>query len=91
MADPLNVEERLPSEAAKQHLPESEISLKERFFRYFQHEITGSFSSYHRIELKPAFEVDPILSDQQWLSSLARADGKDRGYLASRWGTFRCD
>lgn len=34
-------EQRRPSQAENQILSKSDISLKERFFRYFQHEITG--------------------------------------------------
>lgn len=32
---------RRPSQAENQTILKSEIPLKERFFRYFQHEITG--------------------------------------------------
>jgi hypothetical protein len=46
MADIAALEERLPTETKEQN-SKSDISLKERFFRYFQHEITGmcAFSS----------------------------------------------
>jgi len=35
-----SLEERLPSEAKEQN-SKGDVPLKERFFRYFQHEITG--------------------------------------------------
>jgi hypothetical protein len=40
MPDITALERRLPPEA-KEDIAKSDISLKERFFRYFQHEITG--------------------------------------------------
>jgi hypothetical protein len=40
MSDIAALEERLPPETKEQN-SKPEISLKERFFRYFQHEITG--------------------------------------------------
>lgn len=42
MTDIAALENRLPPEV-KEEVAKSDISLKERFFRYFQHEITGVF------------------------------------------------
>lgn len=41
MAQPEFEPSRRPSQAESQTILKSEIPLKERFFRYFQHEITG--------------------------------------------------
>jgi hypothetical protein len=48
MADIAALENRLPPEA-KEDIAKSDISLKERFFRYFQHEITGTPISPHTV------------------------------------------
>lgn len=37
------------SQAESQTILKSEISLKERFFRYFQHEITGMLHYMHSV------------------------------------------
>lgn len=38
------------SQAESQTVLRSEISLKERFFRYFQHEITGMLHDIHTVD-----------------------------------------
>jgi hypothetical protein len=46
MAEPHFDDSRRPSQAENQTVLKSEIPLKERFFRYFQHEITGRVENW---------------------------------------------
>ena len=43
MAQASFTDARRPSQSEDQTISNAEIPLKERFFRYFQHEITGVF------------------------------------------------
>lgn len=67
--------------SADQTVSKSEIPLKERFFRYFQHEITGKFSSDH-LWLRWSMEGDVYLP--LWNSPTTR-NGPPGGHLSRRW------
>jgi hypothetical protein len=58
MSDPLNVKQRLDSETPQRHIPTPEVSLKDRFFRYFQHEITGKPAPHYSSGLGAAVQMN---------------------------------
>jgi hypothetical protein len=60
--------------ADNQVVSKAEIPLKERFFRYFQHEITGTYTIGTRKK-----QVTDII-----IASTARANGSSRRYISRR-------
>lgn len=58
MSDPPNVKQRLDCETPQRHPPTPEISLKDRFFRYFQHEITGKPALHYSSGLGAALQMN---------------------------------
>lgn len=77
MSQPEISQLRRPSQAESQTILKSEIPLKERFFRYFQHEITGMLHCWFwegRVGLTGFFFVRS-----------AGENGPVDGYFAGGW------
>jgi hypothetical protein len=68
--------------ADNQTVSKSEISLKERFFRYFQHEITGML--YYAL-LCPPLAIKKLLTKVILNSRSPTKDGPPRGYFTCGW------
>jgi hypothetical protein len=71
--------------ADNQTVSKSEISLKERFFRYFQHEITGM------LHYAPLCSIVSPLATKKLLTKVISKfrpptkDGPPRGYFTCGW------